>query len=79
MLAAERLDRQHRSVSGLSGHEGEAIYSTAKAAVHEYTRCLPPGPPHNVHVNAVAPGGVVTPAFWPAAPSTKPARSKTAR
>jgi len=28
------------SISGLSGHAAEAIYSTAKAAVHEYSRCL---------------------------------------
>ncbi|MEA2698087.1 MAG: 3-oxoacyl-[acyl-carrier protein] reductase [Myxococcales bacterium] len=57
------------SVSGLSGREGEAIYSTAKAAVHEYTRCLAAqARPHNVHVNAVAPGGVVTPRFLASRP-----------
>ena len=57
------------SVSGLSGREGEAIYSTAKAAVHEYTRCLAAqGRPHNVHVNAVAPGGTVTPRFLASRP-----------
>src|SRR5258708_15430633 len=50
------------SVSGLSGRESEAIYSTAKAAVHEYTRCLAAlARPHNVYVNAVSPGGVLTP------------------
>ena len=57
------------SVSGLSGREGEAIYSTAKAAVHEYTRCLAAlGRPHNVYVNAVAPGGVITPRFLASRP-----------
>ena len=57
------------SVSGLSGRENEAIYSTAKAAVHEYTRCLAAqARPHNVHVNAVAPGGVVTPRFLASRP-----------
>ena len=28
------------SIAGLSGHGSEVSYSTAKAAVHEYTRCL---------------------------------------
>ena len=28
------------SIAGLTGNETEAIYSTAKAGVHEYTRCL---------------------------------------
>lgn len=52
------------SVSGLSGRESEAIYSTAKAAVHEYTRCLAAQlRPYNVYANAVAPGGTVTPRF----------------
>jgi 3-oxoacyl-[acyl-carrier protein] reductase len=57
------------SVSGLSGREGEAIYSTAKAAVHEYSRCLAAqARPHNVCVNVVAPGGVITPRFLASRP-----------
>jgi 3-oxoacyl-[acyl-carrier protein] reductase len=52
------------SVSGLAGSEGGAIYATAKAAVHEYTRCLAAQlRPYNVYVNAVAPGATVTPRF----------------
>ena len=52
------------SVSGLSGRATEAIYATAKAAVHEYTRCLAAQMrPYNVYVNAVAPGPIVTPRF----------------
>ncbi|MFH1086796.1 MAG: SDR family oxidoreductase [Chloroflexota bacterium] len=52
------------SIAGLSGHESEAIYSTAKAAVHEYTRCLAAMlRPYDVHVNAVAPGGTLSPRF----------------
>jgi 3-oxoacyl-[acyl-carrier protein] reductase len=52
------------SVSGLVGRKPEAIYATAKAAVHEYTRCLAAQMrPHNVYVNAVAPGSVVTARF----------------
>jgi len=52
------------SISGLFGHDGSAIYATAKAAMHEYTRCLATlCRPHDVHVNAIAPGDVVTPRF----------------
>jgi 3-oxoacyl-[acyl-carrier protein] reductase len=50
------------SVDGLWGQEKSAIYATAKAAVHEYTRCLALLlKPHNVRVNAVAPGDIMTP------------------
>jgi 3-oxoacyl-[acyl-carrier protein] reductase len=52
------------SVSGLAGFEAGAIYATAKAAVHEYTRCLAAQMrSYNVYVNAVAPGPTVTPRF----------------
>jgi 3-oxoacyl-[acyl-carrier protein] reductase len=52
------------SVAGLSGRAEGAIYATAKAAVHEYTRCLAVQlRPHNVTVNCVAPGGTMTPRF----------------
>jgi 3-oxoacyl-[acyl-carrier protein] reductase len=52
------------SIAGLSGHESEAIYASAKAAVHEYTRCLAALlRPYDVHVNAVAPGGTLSPRF----------------
>jgi 3-oxoacyl-[acyl-carrier protein] reductase len=52
------------SISGLSGHSAEAIYSTAKAAVHEYSRCLAAQlRTDNVRVNVVAPGPIVTPRF----------------
>ncbi len=52
------------SVAGQVGVEQGAIYATAKAGVHEYTRCL--GVmlrPHNVTANAIAPGEIVTPRF----------------
>ena len=40
------------------------IYSTSKAAVHEYTRCLAAQlRPHNVNVNVIAPGEIITPRF----------------
>ncbi len=57
------------SIAGLAGNQVEAIYSTAKAAVHEYSRCLAALlRPYNVHVNAVAPGPVVTPRFLASRP-----------
>ena len=50
------------SISGLSGHSSEAIYASAKAAVHEYTRCLAAlVREHNVRANAIAPGLIVVP------------------
>lgn len=50
------------SISGLSGHSSEAIYASAKAAVHEYTRCLAAFVrEHNVRANAIAPGLIVVP------------------
>ncbi|HET6282023.1 MAG TPA: SDR family oxidoreductase [Polyangia bacterium] len=57
------------SVSGLNGRDAEAIYATAKAAVHEYTRCLAAHlRPYNVYANVVAPGGTVTPRFLASRP-----------
>ena len=57
------------SVSGLVGSEREAIYSTSKAAVHEYTRCLAALlRPYNVRANVVAPGPTVTPRFLASRP-----------
>ena len=52
------------SITGLHGMKESVIYATAKAAVHEYTRCLAVMlRPYNVNVNAVAPGEIVTPRF----------------
>jgi 3-oxoacyl-[acyl-carrier protein] reductase len=52
------------SVEGLVGRARGAIYATAKAAVHEYTRCLAVQlRPHNIPVNCVVPGGTLTPRF----------------
>ena len=57
------------SVAGLAGRQTEAIYCTAKAAVHEYSRCLAALlRPYNVHVNVVAPGPIVTPRFLASRP-----------
>ncbi len=74
-VAPDMIERQSGwivnigSVAGLAGRETEAIYCTAKAAVHEYTRCLAAMlRPHNVHVNAVAPGPIVTPRFLASRP-----------
>lgn len=52
------------SIAGCSGRTYGAIYSVAKAAVHEYTRCLADQlRPYNIPVNCVAPGGTVTERF----------------
>jgi 3-oxoacyl-[acyl-carrier protein] reductase len=52
------------SVAGLDGRADGAIYATAKAAVHEYTRCLAVQlRPYNIPVNCIAPGGTMTPRF----------------
>lgn len=60
------------SISGLSGHAQGAIYSSAKAAVHEYTRCLAAQlRPDNVYANAIAPGPIITPRFEASRPIDK--------
>src|SRR5437588_1173219 len=52
------------SIAGTFGRDDGAIYAVAKAAVHEYTRCLAAQlRPYNVPVNCVAPGGTVTSRF----------------
>jgi 3-oxoacyl-[acyl-carrier protein] reductase len=52
------------SISGLVGLPQASIYSTAKAAVHEYTRCLAAMlRPHGVYANVIAPGDTVTERF----------------
>jgi len=52
------------SIAGCSGRTFGAIYSVAKAALHEYTRCLADQlRKHNIPVNCVAPGGTVTERF----------------
>lgn len=52
------------SIAGTHGREEGSIYCVAKAAVHEYTRCLALQlRPFNIPVNCVAPGGTVTNRF----------------
>ncbi len=52
------------SIAACSGRSSGSIYAVAKAAVHEYTRCLAEQlKPHNIPVNCVAPGGTVTERF----------------
>jgi 3-oxoacyl-[acyl-carrier protein] reductase len=52
------------SVAGLNGRADGVMYATAKAAVHEYTRCLAAQlRPYNITVNCVAPGGTMTARF----------------
>jgi 3-oxoacyl-[acyl-carrier protein] reductase len=52
------------SIAGTYGRDDGALYAVAKAAVHEYTRCLAVQlRPYDVPVNCVAPGGTVTNRF----------------
>ncbi len=52
------------SIAAFKGNETSVIYSTAKAAVVEYTRCLAMQlRPHNVNVNSLAPGDTRTGRF----------------
>jgi 3-oxoacyl-[acyl-carrier protein] reductase len=74
-VATEMMERRSGwivnigSIAGLAGREEEAIYCTAKAAVHEYSRCLAALlRPYNVYVNVVAPGPIVTPRFLASRP-----------
>lgn len=66
-IASEIMKRQRSgkivtvgSQAGLQGGRGFS-YSTAKAAVIHYTRCLALElGPHNVHVNCIAPGWILS-------------------
>jgi 3-oxoacyl-[acyl-carrier protein] reductase len=52
------------SIAAFRGNETGAIYSTAKAAVVEYTRCLAVElRPYNINVNSLAPGDTRTGRF----------------
>ncbi len=52
------------SISAFKGNETSVIYSTAKAAVVEYTRCLALQlRPYNITVNSIAPGDTRTGRF----------------
>ncbi|MCA9114444.1 MAG: SDR family oxidoreductase [Planctomycetaceae bacterium] len=52
------------SIAGCFGRPSGSIYAVAKAAVHEYTRCLAEQlRQHCIQVNCVAPGGTVTERF----------------
>lgn len=69
-VAREMMDRKSGkivtigSIAGLFGRPESVIYATAKAAVHEYSRCLAMQlRPYNVAVNVVAPGDTVTQRF----------------
>lgn len=52
------------SYAGCFGRPTGVAYSVAKAALHEYTRCLAAYlRPYNICVNCVAPGNIMTPRF----------------
>ena len=69
-VAPEMIERRNGRIinigsnAGLEGIDQSAIYGTAKAAVHEYSRCLAKMlRPYNVTVNVIAPGEIATPRF----------------
>ena len=69
-VAPEMIARQQGriitigSIAACHGTASGSIYAVAKAAVHEYTRCLAAQlRPHDIPVNCVAPGGTVTERF----------------
>jgi NAD(P)-dependent dehydrogenase (short-subunit alcohol dehydrogenase family) len=52
------------STAAMWGRIDGAVYSAAKAGVHEYARCLAVQlRPHDVRVNVVAPGGTLSARF----------------
>ena len=74
-VAAQMRDRQAGvivnlgSIAGLNRASHSALYSTAKAAVHHYTRCLADHMrPFGVRVNAVAPGDITSARFLKSRP-----------
>ena len=66
------------SIAGLSGHRSEVVYGTAKAAVHEYTRCLAAQMrPYGVYANVIAPGEIITPRFVASRPTNDDRKVET--
>lgn len=58
------------SIAGLGGHRSEVVYGTAKAAVHEYTRCLASQlRPYGVYANVIAPSEIITARFEASRPT----------
>lgn len=57
------------SIAGLFGGANSVIYSSAKAAVHEYTRCLAAQlRPLGIQANCVAPGDILSERFQASRP-----------
>ncbi len=83
-IAPEMIERKQGwiinmgSIAGLTGIPESAIYATAKAAVHEYTRCLAAMlRPHGVYANAIAPGDTLTERFKASRPLDQERMSNT--
>ncbi len=69
-VAPEMMERRSGHIVNISSVDGSiglakgSIYATSKAGVSHYTRCLATQlREYNVHVNAIAPGSIVTARF----------------
>lgn len=66
------------SIAGLSPARGQSIYSASKAAVVSLTKSMANElGPHNITVNAIAPGGIATPGGMAVAESMEKALDMT--
>lgn len=75
-VAPEMMERKEGwivtigSIAGLTGGQGAVSYKVAKAAVHQYTRCLASQlRPFGVYANIIAPGEIITARFEASRPT----------
>ena len=75
-VAPEMMERKEGwivtigSIAGLTGGRGGVSYKVAKAAVHQYTRCLASQlRPFGVYANIIAPGEIITARFEASRPT----------
>ena len=63
------------SIAAIRDHQGDLLYSAAKAAVTHYTRLAGTRlGPKGIRVNCISPGAVATPIFWRYVSPEQPSR-----